>query len=75
MCCLVCVCSLSLTESCWPLQDSSVLKKKFDDIFDSARYTKALDAIKQSKKEYKSRGNDLKVDVARLVWERGRGEQ
>jgi DNA repair protein RAD50 len=52
------------TESCWPLQDSSVLKKKFDDIFDSARYTKALDAIKQSKKEYKGKSNDLKVEVA-----------
>lgn len=54
-------------ESCWPLQDSAVLKKKFDDIFDSARYTKALEAIKQSKKEYKGKGNDLKVEVARLV--------
>ena len=56
---------INRTESCWPLQDSSVLKKKFDDIFDSARYTKALDAIKQSKKEYKSKSNDLKVEVAR----------
>ena len=27
-------------ESSWPLQEGSVLKKKFDDIFDSARYTK-----------------------------------
>lgn len=27
-------------ESSWPLQEGAVLKKKFDDIFDSARYTK-----------------------------------
>ena len=63
MCAFVTI--INCAESCWPLQDSSVLKKKFDDIFDSARYTKALDAIKQSKKEYKSKSNDLKVEVAR----------
>jgi hypothetical protein len=27
-------------ESSWPLQEGAVLKKKFDDIFESARYTK-----------------------------------
>jgi hypothetical protein len=26
-------------ESSWPLQDGSTLKKKFDDIFESSRYT------------------------------------
>ena len=28
-------------DSSWPLQEGAVLKKRFDDIFDSARYTKA----------------------------------
>lgn len=27
-------------ESSWPLQEGAVLKKKFDDIFDSTRYSK-----------------------------------
>lgn len=29
-------------DSSWPLMEGSVLKKRFDDIFDSTRYTKAV---------------------------------
>lgn len=50
-------------ESNWPLSEASVLKKKFDDIFDATRYTKALDNIKVMRKE---RNNDLKVNKAEL---------
>ncbi len=39
-------------ESDWPLQEGSLLKKKFDDIFESTRYSKALDAISKAKKEF-----------------------
>lgn len=39
-------------DSSWPLQEGAVLKKRFDDIFDSTRYAKALDAIKQERKQY-----------------------
>lgn len=39
-------------ESNWPLQEGALLKKKFDDIFESTRYSKALDAISKSKKEF-----------------------
>eukprot|EP01117_Protostelium_nocturnum_P015393 TRINITY_DN5966_c0_g1_i2.p1 TRINITY_DN5966_c0_g1~~TRINITY_DN5966_c0_g1_i2.p1 ORF type:complete len:776 (-),score=318.58 TRINITY_DN5966_c0_g1_i2:1713-3998(-) len=42
-------------DSNWPLSEASVLKKKFDDIFASTRYTKALEAIKKEKKSQ----NDL----------------
>ncbi|KAI8914853.1 AAA domain-containing protein [Powellomyces hirtus] len=38
-------------ESFWPLSEPSVLKKKFDEIFASTRYTKALDNIKTLRKE------------------------
>ncbi|KAL9232743.1 hypothetical protein vseg_007814 [Gypsophila vaccaria] len=38
-------------EANWPLQDSSTLKKKFDDIFSATRYTKALEVIKKLHKE------------------------
>ncbi|KNC96521.1 rad50 [Spizellomyces punctatus DAOM BR117] len=38
-------------ESFWPLSESSILKKKFDEIFASTRYTKALDSIKTLRKE------------------------
>ncbi|KAJ3118668.1 DNA repair protein rad50 [Physocladia obscura] len=38
-------------ESFWPLSEPGVLKKKFDDIFASTRYTKALDSIKTLRKD------------------------
>ncbi|KAK4258216.1 hypothetical protein QN277_007688 [Acacia crassicarpa] len=38
-------------EANWPLQDSSSLKKKFDDIFSATRYTKALEVIKKLHKD------------------------
>lgn len=50
-------------DSNWPLSEASVLKKKFDDIFDATRYTKALDNIKTIRKE---RNVELKVSQAEL---------
>ncbi|KAF8759112.1 repair protein [Rhizoctonia solani] len=50
-------------DSYWPLAEASVLKKKFDDIFEATRYTKALDNIKSLRKE---RVADLKADKERL---------
>ncbi|KAI8333986.1 hypothetical protein BC941DRAFT_462457 [Chlamydoabsidia padenii] len=38
-------------ESNWPLSEPSILKKKFDDIFASTKYTKALESIKDIKKD------------------------
>ncbi|KAJ1916464.1 DNA repair protein rad50 [Mycoemilia scoparia] len=38
-------------EANWPLSEPSVLKKKFDEIFSATRYTKALDSIKQIRKD------------------------
>ena len=53
-------------DSSWPLQEGAVLKKRFDDIFDSTRYAKALEAIKTSRKEYASTVKDLKADLEGL---------
>ncbi|KNE73095.1 hypothetical protein AMAG_17250 [Allomyces macrogynus ATCC 38327] len=50
-------------ESNWPLAEPSVLKKKFDDIFASTRYTKALDSIRSLKKE---KAHELLVDQGYL---------
>ena len=38
-------------DSNWPLGERILLKKRFDEIFGSSRYTKALDAIDKQKKE------------------------
>ncbi len=51
-------------ESCWPLSEGAVLKKKFDDIFDSARYSKALESVRKTKVEYASKAKDIKASLA-----------
>ena len=38
-------------ESLWPLSEPAPLKKKFDEIFEAMKYTKALDNIKEIRKE------------------------
>ncbi|KAG1739598.1 hypothetical protein EDB19DRAFT_1828817 [Suillus lakei] len=50
-------------DSYWPLAEPSALKKKFDDIFEATRYSKALDNIKSLRKD---RVADLKADKERL---------
>ncbi|KAM0789720.1 hypothetical protein ACM66B_006577 [Microbotryomycetes sp. NB124-2] len=50
-------------ESNWPLSEPSALKKKFDDIFEATKYTKALDQLKVLRKEY---SNELKVDQEKV---------
>lgn len=39
-------------ESLWPLSEPSVLKKKFDEIFEAGRYTKAVDSLKVLRKKH-----------------------
>ncbi|WFD29984.1 DNA repair protein rad50 [Malassezia sp. CBS 17886] len=50
-------------ESFWPLSEPSVLKRKFDEIFEVTRYTKALDAVRALRKQ---RAQDARVDEADL---------
>lgn len=40
------------------------MKKKFDEIFDSSRYSKALKVLQENKKNYNNQAKDLKADVA-----------
>jgi DNA repair protein RAD50 len=53
-------------ESNWPLQEGAVLKKNFDDIFESTRYSKALEAFMKAKKVYMAKTKDLKCDLVEL---------
>jgi DNA repair protein RAD50 len=53
-------------DSSWPLQEGAVLKKCFDDIFDSTRNAKALKAIKAEKKNYTLIAKDLKAKLEGL---------
>ena len=54
-------------DSSWPLMEGAVLKKRFDDIFDSTRYAKALKAIQDTKKEYTLIVKDLNAELAGLA--------
>ena len=42
------------------------MKKRFDDIFDSARYTKALDVLNKQKKGLASKAKDISGDLKGL---------
>ena len=45
------------------MQEGLVLKKRFDDVFESTRYTKALEALNKTKKEIQSKAKDLKGEL------------
>jgi hypothetical protein len=55
-------------ESSWPMSEGIVLKKKFDDVFESTRYTKALEAVLKTKKDNMLVARDLKVYVCRCIY-------
>lgn len=48
-------------ESLWPLSEPSVLKKKFDEIFEAMKFTKVIESIKTLRKEYTT---DIKLQKA-----------
>ena len=54
-------------DASWPLMEGAVLKKRFDDIFDSTKYSKALKVIRDQEKELNLRAKDLKADVSGLT--------
>lgn len=51
-------------DASWPLMEGAVLKKRFDDIFDSTKYSKALQAFRTTEKEFLAKVKDHKVEVA-----------
>jgi len=50
-------------DSFWPLSEPGPLKKKFDDIFENARYTRALMELKELKK---GQDREVKADQQAL---------
>lgn len=53
-------------DSNWPMQEGNILKKKFDDVFESTRYTKALDALSKTRKDIHLKAKDLKAELNEL---------
>lgn len=48
-------------ESLWPMSEPSALKKRFDDIFDAAKYTKAIEQLKVVRKKQAEELRNLQV--------------
>lgn len=59
----------------WPLKDGSDLKKRFDDIFESTRYTKALDDLRATQKEQVEEQKKAEKDYAVLQEQVGRADE
>ncbi|KAL9600460.1 MAG: hypothetical protein Q9179_003206 [Wetmoreana sp. 5 TL-2023] len=48
-------------ESLWPMSEPGILKKKFDEIFEALKYTKAIDSIKDLRKHYMQELKELQT--------------
>ncbi|KEF56261.1 DNA repair protein RAD50 [Exophiala aquamarina CBS 119918] len=57
-------------ESLWPLSDASTLKKRFDEIFEAQKYTKAIENIKQIRKKHNE-----ELAKFKLLEEHARGDK
>jgi len=50
-------------ESLWPFSDQGNLKKIFDEIFDTSKYTKALQEMRNVGKKYSKYAKEFKQEV------------
>ena len=50
-------------ESLWPFSDQANLKKIFDEIFDTTKYTKALTEMRQVSKKYSKYAKEFKQEL------------
>lgn len=62
-------------ESLWPMSEPSVLKKKFDEIFEALKYTKAIDNIKVLRKKQNEELGKLKIIEENSREDKLRGEK
>ena len=62
-------------ESLWPLSEPSVLKKKFDEIFEALKYTKAIDNIKKLRKAHNEELGKYKIQEQNAKDNKDRAEK
>lgn len=62
-------------ESMWPLSEPGTLKKKFDEIFEAQKYTKAIDNIKGLRKKQVEEIKRLQLMQDQFKTEKERAEQ
>lgn len=62
-------------ESLWPLSEPAALKKRFDEIFEALKYTKAIDNLKVLRKKQVEQLGKLQNDEAHNKVNKDRGER
>ncbi|KAJ9150298.1 DNA repair protein RAD50 [Pleurostoma richardsiae] len=62
-------------ESLWPMSEPAALKKKFDEIFEALRYTKAIDNLKVVRKKKGEELAKLKIHEAQDKVNKEKGER
>ncbi|KAK5992679.1 DNA repair protein rad50 [Cladobotryum mycophilum] len=62
-------------ESLWPLSEPAALKKRFDEIFEALKYTKAIDNLKVLRKKQAEELGRLQNDEAHNKVNKDRGER
>lgn len=62
-------------ESLWPMSEPAVLKKKFDEIFEALKYTKAIDNIKAVRKNQAVELSKHKIMEEQFKVEKDRGDR
>lgn len=62
-------------DSLWPMSEPSVLKKKFDEIFEALKYTKAIDNIKALVKGQKIELGKLQILLEQYKIDKERAER
>lgn len=62
-------------ESLWPLSEPAALKKRFDEIFEALKYTKAIDNLKVLRKKQVEQLGRLQNDEAHNKANKDRGER
>lgn len=62
-------------ESLWPLNEPAALKKRFDEIFEAHKYTKAIDNLKVVRKKHVEQLGKLQNDEAHNKVNKDRGER
>lgn len=62
-------------ESLWPLGEPSILKKKFDEIFEAQKYTKAVENIKILRKKQNEELGKLRLVEVHAKEDKNKGER
>lgn len=62
-------------ESLWPLAEPSVVKKRFDEIFEATKFTKALENLRNLRKEYAQTIQLKEKDVFHIKVDKERAEK